>query len=64
MLSILLHGCWQQVVLPAIFSISTPRPIDKTAVKEPLSPDGDNFPCHGVPVTTAGDMKMSCYFAE
>lgn len=38
--------------------ISSPSPIGDTAVKEPLSPNGDNFPCHGVSLPTAGGTKM------
>ncbi|KAM0707327.1 hypothetical protein Q7P35_005565 [Cladosporium inversicolor] len=38
--------------------ISSPSPIGETAVKEPLSPNGDNFPCHGVSLPTAGGMRM------
>lgn len=38
--------------------ISSPRPIDETAVKEPLSPNGDDFPCHGASLPTAGGTKM------
>lgn len=38
--------------------ISSPLPIDTTAVKEPLAPNGDNFPCHGVSLPTTGGMKM------
>lgn len=38
--------------------ISSPSPIGETAVKEPLSPNGDNFPCHGVSLPTTGGMKM------
>lgn len=38
--------------------ISSPRPIDETAVKEPLSPNGDDFPCHGASLPTAGGMRM------
>lgn len=38
--------------------ISSPSPIGDTAVKEPLSPNGDNFPCHGVSLPTTGGTKM------
>jgi hypothetical protein len=38
--------------------ISSPRPIDTTAVKEPLSANGDDFPCHGASLPIAGGMKM------
>jgi hypothetical protein len=38
--------------------ISSPRPIEETAVKEPLSASGDNFPCHGVSLPTEGGIKM------
>ena len=38
--------------------ISSPQPIDTTAVKEPLSANGDDFPCHGASLPIAGGMKM------
>lgn len=38
--------------------ISSPSPIGETKVKEPLSPNGDNFPCHGVSLPTTGGTKM------
>jgi len=39
--------------------ISSPSPIDATAVKEPLSADGEDFPCHGVSLPKKGGMRMS-----
>lgn len=40
-------------------SISSPDPIGLTAVQEPLSSFGDDFPCHGVPLPKAGGLEMS-----
>jgi hypothetical protein len=39
--------------------ISSPSPIDATAVREPLSPNGEDFPCHGVSLPTNGGIRMS-----
>jgi hypothetical protein len=39
--------------------ISSPSPIPGTAIKNPLEPDGSNFPCHGVPLPGSGGQKMA-----
>ncbi|KAG9602118.1 hypothetical protein KCU77_g3392, partial [Aureobasidium melanogenum] len=39
--------------------ISSPKPIPGTAPKDPLNPDGSNFPCHGVPLPGSGGQSMA-----
>jgi hypothetical protein len=39
--------------------ISSPEPIAGTAIKNPLEPDGSNFPCHGVALSGSGGQKMA-----
>lgn len=39
--------------------ISSPSPIPGSAPKDPLLPDGSNFPCHGVPLPGSGGQNMA-----
>jgi hypothetical protein len=39
--------------------ISSPSPIPGTAIKDPLNPDGSNFPCHGVALPGSGGQSMA-----
>jgi len=39
--------------------ISSPSPIPGTAIKDPLLPDGSNFPCHGVALPGSGGQTMA-----
>ncbi|KAH9809323.1 hypothetical protein Tdes44962_MAKER06184 [Teratosphaeria destructans] len=39
--------------------ISSPTPIEGTAIKSPLDASGSNFPCHGVTLPTTGGTAMS-----
>ncbi|KAI5243245.1 hypothetical protein E4T43_04236 [Aureobasidium subglaciale] len=39
--------------------ISSPEPIAGTAIKNPLEPDGSNFPCHGVALPGSGGESMA-----
>jgi hypothetical protein len=39
--------------------ISSPSPIPGTAIKNPLEPDGSNFPCHGITLPGSGGQKMA-----
>ncbi|KAG9514598.1 hypothetical protein KCV07_g8014, partial [Aureobasidium melanogenum] len=39
--------------------ISEPKPIPGSAPKNPLNPDGSNFPCHGVALPGSGGQSMA-----
>ena len=39
--------------------ISSPEPIEGTAIKSPLDASGSNFPCHGVALPSSGGQSMA-----
>jgi len=39
--------------------LSSPSPITGNAIKNPLEPDGSNFPCHGVALPGSGGQQMA-----
>jgi hypothetical protein len=38
--------------------IASPRPIEGSALKDPLNADGSNFPCHGVALPVEGGQQL------
>jgi hypothetical protein len=39
--------------------IASPRPIEGSAPKDPLTADGSNFPCHGVALPVDGGQQLT-----